>query len=62
MRNVPPARLGDQPVLIRLGMGGATAEVAAGGDDRELLLGPYRKPVGPEDRAGSAPDNQRQSP
>jgi hypothetical protein len=36
-------RLGEQPVVVRLRMGVATAEVAARGDDRELVLGPYRK-------------------
>jgi hypothetical protein len=35
-------RLGEQPVVVRLRMGVATAEVAARGDDRELVLGPYR--------------------
>lgn len=38
-------RLGDQPVVIRLRTGGATAEVAAHGDERELLLGPHREPA-----------------
>ena len=35
-------RLGDDPVVVRLNTGGATAEVAASGDDSDLLLGPYR--------------------
>ncbi len=52
-------RLGDQPVVIRLRTGGSTAEVAANGDDRELLLGPYRKPVGATGSAGSAPEDHR---
>jgi hypothetical protein len=38
-------RLGDQPVVIRLRTGGATADVAAHGADRELLHGPYREPA-----------------
>ena len=36
-------RLGDQPSVIRVGMGGAGVEVATNGADAELLLGPYRK-------------------
>jgi hypothetical protein len=39
-------RLGDHPIVIRLGMGTATVEVAAHGDDSELVLGPYRESVG----------------
>jgi hypothetical protein len=35
-------RLGDNPVVVKLRMGSATAEVAAGDDDRELVAGPYR--------------------
>jgi hypothetical protein len=35
-------RLGDHPVVVRVRMGSATAEVAARDDDRELALGPYR--------------------
>jgi hypothetical protein len=34
-------RLGDHPVVARLKAGGATVEVAAGGDDRALLVGPF---------------------
>jgi hypothetical protein len=37
-------RLGDHPVIARLKSDNATAEVAACGDDRELLLGPYQTP------------------
>jgi hypothetical protein len=50
-------RLGDQPVLIRLRAGGATAEVAAHGEHHQLLLAPYRRPVGAtiEARPGPAP-------
>jgi hypothetical protein len=33
--------LGDHPLVIRLNMGRATREVAAAGDKRELLVGPY---------------------
>jgi hypothetical protein len=36
-------RLGDHPVVVRVGIGSATAEVAARDDDGELVLGPYRK-------------------
>ena len=35
-------RLGDHPTVVQLKVGGATAEVAANGDDTDLLLGPYR--------------------
>ncbi|HEY8815825.1 MAG TPA: hypothetical protein VIP57_12075 [Candidatus Dormibacteraeota bacterium] len=38
-------RLGDRPTVIRVGMDGAEVEVAAGGADNELLLGPYRVEV-----------------
>jgi hypothetical protein len=34
-------RLGDDPVVIELRTGAATIEVAASGDDRDLLRGPY---------------------
>jgi hypothetical protein len=34
-------RLGDRPIVIRVRMGKASTEVAANGDDAELLLGPY---------------------
>jgi len=44
-------RLSDAPVLIRLRAGEATVNVAASGEDQELLSGPYRRPVG---TAGSA--------
>jgi hypothetical protein len=36
-------RLGDHPTILRLKVGTAMAEVAADGDDSELVLGPYRK-------------------
>jgi hypothetical protein len=36
-------RLGEQPVVVRVKMGVATAEVAARDDDRERVLGPYRE-------------------
>jgi hypothetical protein len=48
-------RLGDQPVVIRLRTDGATAEVAADRDERELLIGPYLKPVGATGSGHSAP-------
>ena len=35
------SRLGGQPVVVRVRIGKATAEVAARDHDRELLLGPY---------------------
>jgi hypothetical protein len=38
-------RLGDRPTVIRVGMDGAEVEVAAGGADNELILGPYRVEV-----------------
>jgi len=38
-------RLGDHPVVVRVGVGSATAEVAARDDDVELALGPYRTSV-----------------
>jgi hypothetical protein len=46
-------RLGEKPVVIRLRTGGSTAEVAAKSDDRELLLGPYRRPLTPFDGPSS---------
>ena len=36
-------RLGDHPAVIRVRTGEATVEVAAAGDDSDLLLGPYRE-------------------
>lgn len=51
-------RLGDEPLVMRLRIGGATAEVAADGRRRELLLGPYSKPFGVTESAGSVPGNQ----
>jgi hypothetical protein len=38
-------RLGDHPAVIRVTADGATVEVAAGAEDAELLLGPYREPA-----------------
>jgi len=38
-------RLGDRAVVVRLGSGGATVEVAARGEDRDLLVGPDRGSV-----------------
>jgi hypothetical protein len=37
--------IGDHPTLIRVRTGGATVDVAAHGDNAELLLGPYRTPA-----------------
>jgi hypothetical protein len=34
-------RLGDAPVVIKLGTGAATVEIAASGEQRDLLRGPY---------------------
>ena len=39
--------LGDHPAVIRVKAGTAAAEVAAHGDDAELVVGPYRKLVAP---------------
>jgi hypothetical protein len=45
----PPAplaevkHLGDHPVVARVTVGQAAIDVAADGDDHELLLGPYRR-------------------
>ncbi len=39
-------RLGDHPIVIQLRVGRATAEVAANGDDRDPILGPYGEPRG----------------
>jgi hypothetical protein len=36
-------RLGDHPVVVLVRAGSATAELAARDDDRDLVLGPYRK-------------------
>jgi hypothetical protein len=38
--------LGDHPAVIRVRAGKASADVAAHGDDTELLVGPYRELVG----------------
>jgi hypothetical protein len=52
-------RLGDHPIVMRLRIGNATAEVAAHGEDSELLLGPYRKPVDAPVGAESTPTSGR---
>jgi hypothetical protein len=39
----------------------ATAEVAADGDERELLLGPYRKAAGATDSVRFVPGDPRQA-
>ena len=39
-------RVGDHPIVIRLDAGQATVELAATGDDRQQLLGPYHQPHG----------------
>jgi hypothetical protein len=38
-------RLGDHPTVIRVRTGSATVQVAAHGEDAELLRGPYRTPT-----------------
>ena len=48
-------RLGKHPAVMRVRTGRATVEVAAHGDDAELLLGPYRKPA---DATGDPADTQ----
>src|SRR3954451_18946808 len=45
-------RLGKHPAVVQLRIGGATVEVAAHGDESELLLGPYGKSVGAAVAAG----------
>ena len=37
-------RLGDHPVVIVVTVASATVEIAAGEEDRELVVGPYRRP------------------
>jgi len=39
-------RLGEHPTVIRVSTGTATVEVAAHGEDAELLVGPYGTPAG----------------
>jgi hypothetical protein len=46
--------LGDRPVVIRVAIGGATVEIASGGDQAESLLGPYRVPADPPAAAADA--------
>jgi hypothetical protein len=48
-------RLGEHPTVIRVRTGRATVEVAAHGEDAELLLGPYRAPAGAAVGAASTP-------
>jgi hypothetical protein len=48
-------RIGEHPTVIRVRTGRATVEVAAHGEDAELLLGPYRTPTGATVGAASAP-------
>jgi hypothetical protein len=52
-------RLGDHPVVVRVRVGNATAEVAAREDDRELVLGPHHKPEGDVVAAQTLPMSQR---
>jgi hypothetical protein len=51
-------RLGDHPIVMQLRIGSATVEVAAHDDERELLLGPYGKPVDAAVAAEPAPVSQ----
>ena len=46
-------RLGDHPAVIKVRVGGARAEIAAEGDDLELLLGPHGKHA--DDSVGGSP-------
>ena len=48
-------RLGEHPTVIRVRTGTATVEVAAHGEDSELLLGPYRTPAGATVGTASTP-------
>jgi hypothetical protein len=48
-------RLGEHPTVIRVRTGRATVEVAAHGEDAELLLGPYRTPAGAPVGVASTP-------
>jgi hypothetical protein len=48
-------RLGDHPVIVQVGVGTATVELAAGLDDTTLLLGPYPEPVEASGHAEPAP-------
>jgi hypothetical protein len=48
-------RLGNSPVVVRLRVGTAAAEVAAGSDDSSRLLGPYSKAPAATVTPGSAP-------
>jgi hypothetical protein len=48
-------RLGDHPIVIQLRASDATVEVAAPGDESELLLGPFAKPVAAAAGARSEP-------
>jgi hypothetical protein len=52
-------RLGDQPLVIRLRKGGASAEVAADGADRALLLGPYLGQLRLTGKRSSAPRSRQ---
>ena len=38
-------RLGDDPIVVELATGVATVEIAASGQHRDLLRGPYGEPV-----------------
>ena len=38
-------RLGDGPVVVAITAGGASVEIAARGEHRDRLFGPYREPV-----------------
>ena len=55
-------RLGDQATVIRVRSGEATAEIAAHGDDRDRLLGPYRNPADTTSPAMPAPTGPAGTP
>jgi len=48
-------RLGDHPTVVSVRTGRATVEVAARGEDAELLLGPCRTPAGATVGAAATP-------
>jgi Protein of unknown function (DUF2550) len=51
-------RLGDHPAIVRLRIGGATVEVSAHDDERDLLLGPYGTSVDAAVAAAPSPVSQ----
>ena len=53
-------RLGEHPTVMRVRTSRATVEVAAHGEDAELLLGPYRTPAGATSIPIAAPASREQ--